>query len=445
MNSRAARRRSWTRTATESSSSKPRICIPTKTGCRRRRSTSSSSRNSMPARGASRPARSAGRRRKRAGRRRRGPRRKRVPRKGDRRKRRPDAHRKGPPRSESPQIGPQRDPQRKKPVDVAVKPAASAWDGFRPGHSLPTGRRATMTTCSLLARTSRRLPLLSTSSALVVALLLLFSGRHVSADAGIPLASASLPRPPLPATSVVVFLPRGGRLAGTIEGVDVADGKFTMFYRAISTNSATTWSGVGPNGPVKGIGDLVAGMYATVAVVASSGGLLAASVDAIGFVTPPHLIAFRGPVQTISPTQWQIAGRVVQVDSDTKIVGDPKVGDIVDVVALVHDPLPGSLAPSYLVAVSITKAPAITPPPGDRATEFDGIVESIPTAPTANGAPLGHWEISSRDVIVNGLTKLDTGIIVGSAVHVKGPFVMASAVVGSLSSTQFVATEITKK
>src|ERR1035438_7687569 len=195
MNSRAARRRSWTRTATESSSSKPRICIPTKTGCRRRRSTSSSSRIARRARGASRPARSAGRRRKRAGRRRSGPRKKRVLRKGDRRKRRPDARRKGPPRSESPQIGPQRDPQRKKPVDVAVKPAASAWDGFRPGHSLPTGRRATMTTCSLLARTSRRLPLLTTSSALVVALLLLFSGRHVSADAGIPLASASLTRP----------------------------------------------------------------------------------------------------------------------------------------------------------------------------------------------------------------------------------------------------------
>ena len=374
-----------------------------------------------------------------------------------------------------------------------------------------------MTTRSLLARTSPRLPLLRTSSALVVALLLVFSGRHVSADAGIPLASASLtrpstidstvtrvtgtvlalvggqiqidvsgatitngdgpsagplpstaipvgarvvaqvtvletlpptsfPPPPLPATSVVVFLPRDGRLAGTIEGVDIADGKFTMFYRAISTNSATTWSGVGPNGPVKGIGDLVKGMYATVAVVASSGGLLATSVDAIGFVTPPELFAWRGPVETITPTAWTIAGRVVQVDSDTKIVGDPKVGDIVDVVARVHNPPPGSLAPSYLVAVSITKAPVITPPgPGDRATEFDGIVESIPATPTANGAPLGHWKISSRDVIVNGLTKLDTGIVVGSAVHVKGRFVMASAVVGSLSSTQFVATEIRKK
>jgi len=373
-----------------------------------------------------------------------------------------------------------------------------------------------MTTCSLLARTSRRLPLLRTSSALVVALLLLFSGRHVSADAGIPLPSPSLtrpstidstvtkvtgmvldlvggqiqidvsgaaitngddpnagplpstaipvgarvvaqvtileilpptsfPPPPLPATSVVVFLPRDGRLAGTIEGVDVANGKFGMFYRAIATNSDTTWSGVGPNGPVRGIGDLAAGMYATVAVVASSGGLLAASVNAIGFVPPPELFAFRGPVQTITSTAWTIAGRTVQVDSGTKIVGDPKVGDIVDVVAFVHDPPPGSMAPSYLVALSITKAPVITSPPGDRTTEFDGIVESIPPVMTPSSTPLGHWKISSRDVLVNGLTKLDTGIVVGSAVHVKGTFVMASAVAGSLSSSQFVATEITKK
>ena len=205
-----------------------------------------------------------------------------------------------------------------------------------------------------------------------------------------------------------------------------------MLIHTVSTNASTKWSGGGPNGAVKGIGDLSAGMFAIVAVV-NSGGLLATSVDAFGFVTPPELFAWRGPVETITSTAWTIAGRVVQVDSDTKIVGDPKVGDIVDVVARVHNPPPGSLAPSYLVAVSITKAPVITPPgPGDRATEFDGIVQSIPAAPTANGAPLGHWKISSRDVLVNGLTKLDTGIVVGTAVHVKGRFVMASAVVGSL-------------
>ncbi len=371
-----------------------------------------------------------------------------------------------------------------------------------------------MTTCSLPARTSRRFPLLRTSSALVVALLLsLFGVAPLAAADGSPVASlarpstvagtvskisgpildlieggiqidvtnakitggddrlanplpwsgilvgarvvaqvtvpeilppTSFPPPPLPATNVVVFQSRAGELAGTIQAVDVASGKFTMLIRTVSTNASTKWSGSGPNGAVKGIGDLAAGMFAIVAVV-NSGGLLATSVEAYG-PTPPELFAWRGAVQMITPAAWTIAGRVVQVDSDTKFVGDPKVGDIVDVVAKVHNPPPGSLAPSYLVAVSITKAPVIMPPgPGERATEFDGIVESIPVAPTAVSAPLGHWKISSRDVLVNGLTKLDTGIVVGSAVHVKGRFVTASATGGSLFASQFIAAEIRKK
>jgi Domain of unknown function (DUF5666) len=290
-----------------------------------------------------------------------------------------------------------------------------------------------MTTPVLLARIPRRLPPHGTTSALVVALLLLSAGRHAAADSGIPLSSASLtrassidstvtavdgtvldvvgglmkidvsgatitngdgpdlgplpstaipvgarivavvrvlqvlpptsfPPPPFPATSVVVFLPRDGRLGGTIEGVDVSAAEFTMFYRAISTNADTVWSGFGPNGPVRGIGDLVKGMYATVAVVVSDGGLLAVSVDAVGFVTPPHLIAFRGAVQSIGATRWQIAGRVVQVDSETKIVGSPKVGDIVDVVAEASALPAASTANTTLVALSITPSPVIDPP-----------------------------------------------------------------------------------
>ena len=367
-----------------------------------------------------------------------------------------------------------------------------------------------MTTRFLLARTPRRLPLLRTSSALVVALLLfglapfaaadgvavamptrlstvegtvskvtgpildlieggvqidvtnatitggddrlagplpwsgILVGARVVASVTVPdVFPAVFPPPPLPATSAVVFQTRAGELSGTIQSVDVAGGKFMMLLHTVSTNASTKWSGGGPNGAVKEIGDLAAGMFAIVSVV-NSGGLLATSVAAYG-VTPPELLAWRGPVETITSTAWTIAGRVVRLDADTKIVGDPKVGDIVDVVALVHNPPPGSLMPSYLVAVSIIKAPVITPPPGDRATEFDGIVESIPPALTAGGAPLGHWKISSRDVIVNGLTKLDTGIVVGSAVHVKGTFVMASAAGGSLVAMQFVATEIRKK
>jgi hypothetical protein len=176
----------------------------------------------------------------------------------------------------------------------------------------------------------------------------------------------------------------------------------------------------------------------------NASGLLATNVEAFGLVTPPLLISFRGPVQTITPTAWTIAGRVVSVDSDTKVVGDPKVGDTVDVLARVQNPPPGTLGPSYILAISISKAPVMAPSgPGDRATEFDGTVETIPAV--TSGVPLGHWKISSRDVVVNGLTKLDAGIVVGTSVHVKGSFLMTAGTGGSLFSMQFVASEIRKK
>jgi Domain of unknown function (DUF5666) len=257
---------------------------------------------------------------------------------------------------------------------------------------------------------------------------------------------AVFPPPPLQATNVVVFLPRDGQLVSTIQGVDVAGGKFTMFFHSISTNAATKWSGFGPNGSVKSIGDLSAGMFATVSVVNSAGGLLATTVEAYGTISPPQLIAFRGVVQSIGAT-WQIDARVVQVNAATKIVGDPRVGDTVDVLAETPSPVnPGAGTTTIPVALSIIKTTIIVPPgPGDRATEFDGTVESIATLAVVNGTPLGVWKISSRSVIVNGLTKVDSGIVVGTFVHVKGAFVITPSMGGGLMAMQFVATEIRRR
>ncbi len=257
---------------------------------------------------------------------------------------------------------------------------------------------------------------------------------------------AVFPPPPLLATDVVVFLQRDGQLVSTIQGVDAAGGKFTMFFHSISTSAATRWSGFGPNGPVKAIGDLSPGMFATVSVVNSAGGLLATSVEAYGTILPPRLIAFRGVVASIGAT-WQIGERVVQVNASTKILGDPRVGDTVDVLAETPAPVnPGAGTTTIPVALSIVKTTIIVPPgPGERATEFDGTVESIPPVAMAGGAPLGHWKISSRDVVVNGLTKLDSGIAVGTSVHVKGAFLITPSMGGGLMATQFVATEIRKK
>jgi len=269
-------------------------------------------------------------------------------------------------------------------------------------------------------------------------------GARVVAQVTVPdVIPAVFPPPPLAATNVVVFQTRAGQLAGTIQSVDAAGGKFTLLFHGVSTSSATKWSGEGPKGSVKGIGDLAAGMFATVSVVNSSG-LLATAVDAFGFVTLPELIAFRGLVETITPTAWSIAGRGIRIDSDTKIVGDPKVGDTVDVLARIQNPPPGTFGPTSIVAISISKAPIIFPPgPVDRSIEFDGTVESIPAE--TNGVPLGHWKISSRDVVVNGLTRLDSGIVVGTAVHVKGGFQFVPGTGGTPFAREFVASEIRRK
>jgi hypothetical protein len=377
-----------------------------------------------------------------------------------------------------------------------------------------------MTTRSLLARPSRRVPLLRTSSALVVALLLLglapfaaagagpgggpattpgssqakpptvegtvwnvngpiidlvegglqidvtnatitggddryanllpwsgiLVGARIVAQVSVPdvLPPTRFPQPPLVATSVVVTQTRGGVLSGTIQAVDVASGKFTMLIRTVSVNASTAWFGGGSNGAVKGIADLSAGMFATVSVV-NSGGLLATSVD-VQDDAVPALLAFRSAVQTITPTLWTISGRTVLVNSDTKIIGDPKPGDTVDVVARVYNPPAGSMAPSYLVALSITKALPLTAGPGTQPTEFDGVVDSIPVGP-AVFAPWGHWEITGSgdagptDVLVNRLTHLDKGIKVGSNVHVTGFDLLTTNV--AFGGQQFVATSIT--
>jgi hypothetical protein len=272
-------------------------------------------------------------------------------------------------------------------------------------------------------------------------------GARVVAQVLVPdVIPAVIPPPPFQATSVVVFLPRDGELASRIQGVDVAGGKFTMFFHSISTNTATKWSGFGPAGSVKGIGDLSVGMFATVSLENSAGVLLATRVEAYGTVPPPHLFAFRGVVVSIGAT-WQIDGHVVQVNAATKIVGDPKVGDTVDVLAETPSPVnTGAGTTTIPVALSIVKTTIIVPPgPGGRATEFDGIVESVPPVTTPGAVPLGHWKISSRDVLVNGLTRVDSGIAVGTAVHVKGAFLITSGMAGSVLPTQFVASEIRKK
>jgi hypothetical protein len=274
-------------------------------------------------------------------------------------------------------------------------------------------------------------------------------GSRIVAQVTVPDVMPAIVPPTLPATSVVVFLANSGNLTGLLQGVNVTQGSFTLLYTSVRTNAATAWSGTKADGsPVKGIDDLSAGMQANVSVTADPSGVTAKSVFAYA---PPttRIVAFRGKVETETSTLWTISGNVVQVTSDTKIVGDPQVGDTVDVVEKVTIVPPGLGIPTPVpVAISITKVATTPPPPPGRTVEFDGVVQSLPPVASPSSVPLGHWKISTtdglKDVLVTGLTKVDSGIVVGSAVHVKGVTV-ALSVIGPAASPQILATEITKR
>lgn len=267
-------------------------------------------------------------------------------------------------------------------------------------------------------------------------------GSRIVAQVTVPDAIPAVFPPRLAATSVVVFLAHAGSLSGTIQSVSVPNGSFTMLFTTVRTNTATEWSGTKADGtPVKGIGDLSAGMWAAASVVTDPTGLTAKSVHA--FAQPGfRIVAFRGRVEAIGAAQWTIGGNLVTVNAETKIVGDPKVGDLADVVEKVFIVPPGMGMPQPLpVAISITKV--VTTPPPDRFVEFDGVVESLPAGPTAGSTvPLGHWTISGKDVVVSPLTKVDAGITKGTSVHVKGVPLQMSMTASANAVSSILATEI---
>ena len=269
-------------------------------------------------------------------------------------------------------------------------------------------------------------------------------GSRIVAQVTVPDAIPAVFPPRLAATNVVVFLANSGSLSGIVQGIGTAQGTFTLLYTSVKTNAATEWSGTKADGtPVKGLSDLAAGMQAVAVVSVDASGVTAKSVYAYA---PPttRIEAFRGKVEAEGATQWTIDGKVVQVNADTKIFGDPKVGDTVDVLVKVQVLPPGVGAAVIPVAISIVKVVSTPPPPTDRNVEFDGVVESFPPAAGATSTPLGHWTISGKDVLVSPITKVGSGIAKGTSVHVKG-VTLPMAVLAPSATPQILATEITKK
>ena|SRR5436190_9835257 len=164
------------------------------------------------------------------------------------------------------------------------------------------------------------------------------------------------PNAPLPATVIMVAHIPQATLSGTVTSVDIVASKFTLLGRTINVTPDTSFSGLLTLRPMT-LADVFPSMLVAVEANVAGGALTARSVEAL---TPLRIAPtrFTGFVKAIGATQWTVglgpAGSLapdflVKVDKNTTIVGDPKVGDRVNVV--------GELTANGFSALSITKVP----------------------------------------------------------------------------------------
>jgi hypothetical protein len=161
------------------------------------------------------------------------------------------------------------------------------------------------------------------------------------------------PNAPIPATLIAVSKPAALTLTGPVTSVDAAHNSFVLLGRTIQVTSQTSFSAPFFGATVKGLADLQPNELVT--VQANPGGtqtIVAVSVLVMSMhVDEPALI--HGTVKSIAADAWVITDNgkdtTVAVNAQTQIVGSPKVGD--SVIILARNDSSGKL-----VAISIMKS-----------------------------------------------------------------------------------------
>ena len=159
---------------------------------------------------------------------------------------------------------------------------------------------------------------------------------------------------PIPATRIITMSKSVEvSLTGPLTAIDAAHNTFTILGKTVQVTPQTTYYGPGYDGVTRGLADIERNHLAIVqaspgntqSLVAKSVFLISASVELQDLI--------HGTVKSIASNAWRINDETVMVMPEiTKIIGNPKVGDTVDVRGrydLKNKP----------VALTITK----TPPP----------------------------------------------------------------------------------
>lgn len=115
---------------------------------------------------------------------------------------------------------------------------------------------------------------------------------------------------------------------------------------------------------------------------------------------PDNRFTFVGTVDEINETEWTIAGRVVQVDQLTEIDPNIQIGTLVEVRGNIDQD-------EMLRASRIRRLEDATGQP----FEFVGVVESVTET---------IWEISGVAITIDANTQVESGVVVGDTVLVRG-------------------------
>lgn len=203
---------------------------------------------------------------------------------------------------------------------------------------------------------------------------------------------------PLPAAMITATRFSATTFFGPVQSVDTSSSSFRILGRTIFVNSETSFGGV------KSLTELLPNEVVQVLADVSGGRLVASSVLLVAPI-PPVVRTTRGTVKSISADSWVIGDLTLVVNAQTKIIGEPKVGDTVEVLYNVNNA-------NANVAISIVKFD-IKPPTIPPITTLHGTVKTITS--TLWTLTVGNAETR---VIVNERTKILPGIVVGNTVEV---------------------------
>jgi hypothetical protein len=173
------------------------------------------------------------------------------------------------------------------------------------------------------------------------------------------------------------------QLTGAIDSIDVPHSRFVVLGITITADADTSFGSTFPTfAAIKDVSGLAVGQVVNVTVRFASGAIIATSVQ----VTSPTIQAtaiLSGTVKSIGAASWVITGKdgkdtTITIDAQTKIIGDPKVGDTVQVMATIDS------GHNY-TAIAIVKLDLH----GITKTELHGTVKSIAATQWVIGGPPG--------------------------------------------------------